>query len=155
MSIQHFVRVCKTEYSPKKSTIICAKCILVRDGQMTDVCYNTYKSQKKVGARMGGKTSTASKRKFNDKTYQRIVLDVRMDAFPNKEAVQVAAQKAGQSLTEYIMEAVRLRMEQKNTASDPGERVSLARKHRCLHPRIHGVHRLHGQFQDLHQLHLG
>ena len=67
---------------------------------------------------MGGKTSTASKRKFNDKTYQRIVLDVRMDAFPNKEAVQVAAQKAGQSLTEYIMEAVRLRMEQENAASN-------------------------------------
>ena len=66
---------------------------------------------------MAGKASTASKRKFNDKTYQLIVLDVRMDAFPNKEAVQVAAQKAGQSLTEYIMEAVRLRMEQENTAS--------------------------------------
>lgn len=66
---------------------------------------------------MSGKTSTASKRKFNDKTYQRIVLDVRMDAFPNKEAVQVAAQKAGQSLTEYIMEAVRLRMERENAAS--------------------------------------
>ena len=66
---------------------------------------------------MGGKTSTASKRKFNDKTYQRIVFDVRMDAFPNKEAVQMAAQKAGQSLTEYIMEAVRLRMEQENAAS--------------------------------------
>ena len=117
MSIQHLVRVCKTEYSPKKSTNICAKCILVRDRQTTDVCYNTYKSQKKVGARMSGKTSTASKRKFNDKTYQRIVLDVRMDAFPNKEAVQVAAQKAGQSLTEYIMEAVRLRMERENAAS--------------------------------------
>lgn len=43
----------------------------------------------------------------------------------------------------------------KNAASDPGERVSLARKHCCLYPRIHGVHRLHGQFQDLHQLHLG
>ena len=95
---------------------------------MTDVCYNTYKSQKKVGARMGGKTSTASKRKFNDKTYQRIVLDVRMDALPNTEAVQVAAQKAGQSLTEYIMEAVRLRMEQKNTASDtPGVVKNLVR----------------------------
>ena len=66
---------------------------------------------------MGGKTSTASKRKFNDKTYQRIVLDVRMDAFPNKEAVQVAAQKEGKSVTEYIMEAVRLRMEQENAAS--------------------------------------
>ena len=35
-----------------------------------------------------------------------------MDAFPNKEAVQVAAQKEGKSVTEYIMEAVRLRMEQ-------------------------------------------
>ena len=66
---------------------------------------------------MGGKTSTASKRKFNDKTYQRIVLDVRMDAFPNKEAVQVAAQKEGKSVTEYIIEAVRLRMEQENAAS--------------------------------------
>ena len=66
---------------------------------------------------MGGKTSTASKRKFNDKTYQRIVLDVRMDAFHNKEAVQVAAQKEGKSVTEYIMEAVRLRMEQENAAS--------------------------------------
>ena len=37
-----------------------------------------------------------------------------MDAFPNKEAVQVAAQKEGKSVT---MEAVRLRMEQENTAS--------------------------------------
>ena len=128
MSIQRLVRVCKTEFSPKKSTNICAKYILVRDGQTTDVCYNTYKSQKKVGARMGGKTSTASKRKFNDKTYQRIVLDVRMDAFPNKEAVQVAAQKAGQSLTEYIMEAVRLRMEQENAMSDiPGVVKNLVR----------------------------
>ena len=27
-----------------------------------------------------------------------------MDAFPNKEAVQVAAQKEGKSVTEYIME---------------------------------------------------
>lgn len=51
--------------------------------------------------------------------------------------------------------AYKQREGRKTTASDPGERVSLARKHRCLHPRIHGVHRLHGQFQDLHQLHLG
>ena len=39
----------------------------------------------------------------------------------NKEAVQVAAQKEGQSVTEYIMEAVRLRMEQENAMLDtPG-----------------------------------
>lgn len=31
------------------------KCILVRDKQMTDMCYNTYKSQKKVGALDGRK----------------------------------------------------------------------------------------------------
>lgn len=61
---------------------------------------------------MGGKTSTASKRKFNDKTYQRIVLDVRIESDVNKEAIQKAAEKAGQSLTEYMLEAVRRRMEQ-------------------------------------------
>lgn len=78
---------------------------------MTKIWYNTYNSQEKVGAKMGGKTSTASKRKFNDKTYQRIVLDVRMDSDVNKEAIQQAAQRAGQSLTEYMLEAVRHRME--------------------------------------------
>lgn len=61
---------------------------------------------------MGGKTSTASKRQFNDKTYQRIVFDVRIDSDVNKEAIQQAAEKAGQSLTEYMLEAVRRRMEQ-------------------------------------------
>ncbi len=61
---------------------------------------------------MGGKTSTASKRKFNDKTYQRIVLDIRIDSDVNKEAIQQAAEKAGQSLTEYMLEAVRRRIEQ-------------------------------------------
>ena len=61
---------------------------------------------------MGGKTSTASKRKFNDKTYQRIVLDVRIDSDVNKKAIQQAAEKEGQSLTEYMLEAVRRRMEQ-------------------------------------------
>lgn len=61
---------------------------------------------------MGGKTSTASKRKFNDKTYQRIVLDVRIDSDVNKEAIQQAAEKAGQSLTEYMLEAVRRCIEQ-------------------------------------------
>lgn len=61
---------------------------------------------------MGGKTSTASKRKYNEKTYQRIVIDVRIDSNVNKEAIQQAAQIAGQSLTEYILESVRRRIEQ-------------------------------------------
>ena len=45
--------------------------------------------------------------------------------------------------------------EKKNASSDTGERIPLARKYRCLHSRIYGVHRLYGQFQNLHQLHLG
>ena len=61
---------------------------------------------------MSGKTSTTSKRKYNDKTYQRIVLDVRADIPQCKEAMQAAAQAAGESLTTYILEAVRRRMEQ-------------------------------------------
>lgn len=61
---------------------------------------------------MGGKTSTVSKRKYNDKTYQRIVIDVRIDSTVNKEVIQQAAQIAGQSLTEYILESVRRRIEQ-------------------------------------------
>lgn len=61
---------------------------------------------------MSGKTSTTSKRKYNDKTYQRIVLDVRTDIPQCKEAMQAAAQAAGESLTTYILEAVRRRMEQ-------------------------------------------
>lgn len=61
---------------------------------------------------MGGKTNTESKRKYNDKTYQRIVIDVRIDSSVNKEVIQQAAQIAGQSLTEYILESVRRRIEQ-------------------------------------------
>lgn len=90
---------------------------------MTEIWYNTYNSWEEVGAIMGGKTSTASKRKFNDKTYQRIVLDVRIDSDVNKEAIQQAAEKAGQSLTEYMLEAVRRRIEQEQATAkiaDPG-----------------------------------
>ena len=59
---------------------------------------------------MGGKTSTASKRKYNDKTYQRIVLDVLADSQQCKEEIQQAAAQAGESLTAYVVEAIRRRM---------------------------------------------
>ena len=61
---------------------------------------------------MGGKTSTASKQKYNAKTYQRIVLDVRADSQQCKEEIQRAAAQAGESLTAYVVEAVRRRMVQ-------------------------------------------
>lgn len=60
---------------------------------------------------MGGKTSTESKRKYNDKTYSRIVLDVKKD---DKSLIVQAAEKAGESTTAYIVGAVRQRMEADN-----------------------------------------
>jgi uncharacterized protein (DUF1778 family) len=67
---------------------------------------------------MSGKTSTASKAKFNAKTYQRIVLDIRIDSAQNKEAIQAAAEQAGESVTTYILEAVRRRMEQEQEQAE-------------------------------------
>ena len=63
---------------------------------------------------MGGKTSTASKQKYNAKTYQRIVLDVRADSPQCKE-------QAGESLSGYILEAVRRRMEQEGRTAEQKE----------------------------------
>ena len=71
---------------------------------------------------MGGKTSTASKQKYNAKTYQRIVLDVRADSQQCKEEIQRAAAQAGESLTAYVVEAVRRRMVQDGyTAEQAGQ----------------------------------
>ena len=51
---------------------------------------------------MGGKTSTASKQKYNAKTYDRLVLNLRMDSQQSKQAIEQAAQAAGESTTAYV-----------------------------------------------------
>lgn len=61
---------------------------------------------------MGGKTSTASRTRYNAKTYERLVLNLRMDSPQSKKAIKEAAEKAGESATAYVVEAVRRRMEQ-------------------------------------------
>lgn len=66
---------------------------------------------------MGGKTSTASRTRYNAKTYERLVLNLRMDSPQSKKAIEEAAEKAGESATAYVVEAVRRRMEQEQ---DPG-----------------------------------
>lgn len=64
---------------------------------------------------MGGKTSNESKKKYNLKTYERIALDIRKDDLQyNKAAIQAAATAAGQSITEYIMQAVKERMDKEH-----------------------------------------
>lgn len=78
---------------------------------------------------MGGKTSTASKQKYNAKTYQRIVLDVRADSQQCKEEIQRAAAQAGESLTAYVVEAVRRRMVQDGyTPEQAGQMEQAAQK---------------------------
>ena len=52
---------------------------------------------------MGGKTSTASKMKYNAKTYDRVVISVHKGV---KEQWQIVAESVGESLTGYIREAV-------------------------------------------------
>ena len=72
---------------------------------------------------MGGKTSTASRIKYNAKTYERLVLNLRMDSPQSKKAIETAAEKAGESATAYVVEAVRRRMEQEQAieeTADPG-----------------------------------
>ena len=72
---------------------------------------------------MGGKTSTAIRSKYNAKTYERLVLNLRIDSPQSKKAIEAAAEQAGESATAYVVEAVRRRMEQEQmlSASDtPG-----------------------------------
>lgn len=79
---------------------------------------------------MGGKTSTASRSKYNAKTYERLVLNLRIDSPQSKKAIEAAAEQAGESATAYVVEAVRRRMEQEQmlSASDtPGVVKNLVR----------------------------
>lgn len=70
---------------------------------------------------MGGKTSTASRTKFNAKTYDRLVLNLRIDSPQNKTAIEQAASRAGQSATAYVVQAVRERMEREQASTAPTE----------------------------------
>ena len=70
---------------------------------------------------MGGKTSTASKQKYNAKTYDRLVLNLRIDSPQSKQSIELAAQAAGESATAYVVEAVRRRMEQEGRTAEPKE----------------------------------
>ena len=64
---------------------------------------------------MGGKTSTASRTKYNAKTYERLALNLRVDSPQSKKEIEAAAEREGVSATAYVVEAVRRRMEQEKT----------------------------------------
>ncbi|MDE6594994.1 MAG: hypothetical protein K2K44_03175 [Oscillospiraceae bacterium] len=56
------------------------------------------------------KAQQAATKKFEDKNYDKVLLRLRKDTLP-KEAVQAAADKAGESLNAYITGAIKNRME--------------------------------------------
>ena len=64
---------------------------------------------------MGGKTSTASRTKYNAKTYERLALNLRVDSPQSKKEIEAAAEREGVSATAYVVEAVRRRMDQEKT----------------------------------------
>lgn len=49
-------------------------------------------------------------RKFESANYSKVLLRIRNDTEPTRDAIQAAANKAGESLNGYILKAVSLRM---------------------------------------------
>lgn len=64
-----------------------------------------------------GKTSSAVKQRYNSKTYDQLVLAVRKDADVNVTAIKSAAAAAGESVTGFVLSAVKQRIEKET----PGE----------------------------------
>lgn len=59
---------------------------------------------------MGGKASSASKNKYNAKTYDRLSIVLRKDSLTGKKAIQDAATAAGESVNAYVIKALEARM---------------------------------------------
>lgn len=64
-----------------------------------------------------GKTSTASKQKYNEKAYDRINLTVKKGM---KQSLQEAAKESGESINGYIKTAIQSRYK-----ADTGEEIDL------------------------------
>ncbi|GHV18430.1 hypothetical protein FACS18949_14360 [Clostridia bacterium] len=64
---------------------------------------------------MGGKTSYASIKKYQDKTYDQLLIRIPKG---RKEVIQSAAEDAGQSLNGYVVQAVDTRLAQTKGADN-------------------------------------
>lgn len=58
-----------------------------------------------------GKTSTASKRKYNEKAYERVALSVKRG---EKDKIKAHAESLGMSLNAYIVKLIENDMNQEN-----------------------------------------
>lgn len=68
------------------------------------------------------KAQQAATKKFEDKNYDKVLLRLRKDKLP-KEAVQAAANNAGESLNAYITGAISERMKQEGVLSASSENM--------------------------------
>lgn len=75
-----------------------------------------YIVERKLVLQMGGKTSTASKRKWNNANYEYTQVITQKG---EKELIKQAAQNAGQSVNAYIVQAIKTRMEQEGQQTEP------------------------------------
>lgn len=69
---------------------------------------------------MGGKTSAASKNKYNSKAYDRIEITPIKGG---KAEIKAAADRAGQSVNAYILQAVQQRMTADGNSTDNGGKL--------------------------------
>ena len=101
MSIRLLAQVRKMECCTKINWLNCAICILKQlcaaKDRKADII--PIRVNRKMVLQMGGKTSAASKNKWNEKTYDRINLVVRKG---QKEQIQDYAKEKGMSLNAYI-----------------------------------------------------
>lgn len=65
---------------------------------------------------MGGKTSSASKNKYNAKAYDRIIISVKKG---EKETIKSFADLNGESLNGFICKAIEEKMERDRKSGNP------------------------------------
>lgn len=71
------------------------------------------------------KAQQAATKKFEDKNYDKVLLRLRKDKL-SKEAVQAAANNAGESLNAYITGAISERMNQEGALTASSENIENA-----------------------------
>lgn len=57
------------------------------------------------------RVSQEVRERYNAKTYDKITLRTRKDTQPTRETIQAAADAAGESLNQYILTAIKQRLE--------------------------------------------
>ena len=60
------------------------------------------------------KAQAAATQRFEKKAYDKVMLRLRKDTFPNLDDVKAAADAAGESINGYVTNAIKERMERMN-----------------------------------------